>query len=202
MPDDPKYMAEFKVFTRSNPTIDDLEALERELYGTNDRAAAVLLGAFLEESFKRFLTTRLRSNLNSEQRKMLFEHRGPLGVFSSQIAVAYAMGTIGPITRNDLDLIREVRNGAAHSRKHFRFDHPKVAAVCSHLKSPDLPGSFIPHSFLERVDNSELEAASDINNPRTRYHTAVHTLAHRMLKARNTNAFLEIIEGLTPDGLP
>jgi hypothetical protein len=46
MSDEPAYIRNFKTYSGDDPAIDDLENLERELYGANDRAAAILLGAF------------------------------------------------------------------------------------------------------------------------------------------------------------
>jgi hypothetical protein len=201
MPDDPAYIREFKRFTRGDPTVADLEALERELYGANDRASAVMLGAFAETALERLLRTKLRPDLNSDERRPLFDSQGPLGNFSSKIAMAYAMGTIGPITRDDLDLVRLLRNGFAHTRKNLTFDMPVVTAVCARLKTPDLPGAFIPYGALRFTDKLEGESVSDLTNPRTRYRSAVHTISSRMLQSREGITLDEFMKLLSAPGI-
>jgi hypothetical protein len=118
MPDQPKHVREFRKFARADPTVEMLEELEKEIYGLNARATIVMMGSFLEVSLRRYIETRLRSDLSFERNKALFD-RGPLGSFSGKIEIAYAIGSIGLVTFKDLDIIRELRNGAAHSRVNF-----------------------------------------------------------------------------------
>ena len=84
-----------------------------------------------------------------------------------------------------MDLIRLLRNEFAHSRMPFDFNTPEVKPICDKLKMPDLPGAYIPHGFLSRVSESELRAARDMSNPKTRFVSACHNLAYRMIVARS-----------------
>jgi hypothetical protein len=201
MATEPAYIKNLKALTRGDPTFAEIEALERELYGANDRATAVMLGSMVEISLQRLLGTLLRANLNSSDRSKIFEYEGALGTFASKTVMAYALKLIGPIVRADLDLIRLLRNEFAHSRKPFGFSTPEVKAVCDRLQMPDRPGAYIPHGFLERVPIEELKAAGDKANPRTRYITACHNLAYRMLVARSDEATLQSAQ-FTDDPLP
>jgi hypothetical protein len=97
----------------------------------------------------------MRQDLNSRDRRQLFEFEGALGTFSSKIVVAYALRLIGPVTRADLDLIRFLRNEFAHSRIPFGFTTPEVRAVCDRFKIVDLPGNLIPHGYSSRVPDEE-----------------------------------------------
>jgi hypothetical protein len=54
-------------FTRGDPTLTDLEAVETELFKTNDRVTAVMLGAFVETALKKLLVSRMRDDLNSDE---------------------------------------------------------------------------------------------------------------------------------------
>lgn len=186
MPAEPKYIRDFKAFTRGDPTIADLASLEAEIYGTNDRARAVMLGAIVEISLQRFLKNKTRPTLTSDDGRLLFDFRGPLGDFASKTLIAYAFNMFGPDTRHDLDIVRVMRNEFAHSRKSFNFTTPQVAAVCAELKAPNSTGGFIPMRWLEAVSEDELGEASDKCHPRTRYISTCHILAERLLSNIST----------------
>lgn len=180
MVDEPAYIRRFKAFTRGELTIADLPRLEDEVYGINERASAIIFGSIVENSLTALLKNSLRQEMNRNQRKRLFDERGPLGTFSAKIITAYAFELIGPATFNDLDIIRIVRNEFAHSRKHFGFDSSELADVCAHLQTPDFPGAFMEFSSLERA-TAQLNA--NLKDARTRYRTACHTLSSRLLKS-------------------
>jgi DNA-binding MltR family transcriptional regulator len=137
MADPPAYIRNLRDFTRGTITPDDLPRLEAEIYGTNDRASAVMLGAIVENAVGALIKSLMRPDINADVRHALFDHNGPLGTFSSKTATAYAFGGIGPVTRHDVDLIRELRNEFAHSRKSFGFEQEEVAAVCAKLQLPN-----------------------------------------------------------------
>src|SRR5208282_2637922 len=64
MADEPAYLRAFKDFTRGDLSFDNLPKLESEVYGTSDRASAVILGSVLESSLTTFLRRKLRPDLN------------------------------------------------------------------------------------------------------------------------------------------
>jgi hypothetical protein len=144
-----------------------------------------MFGSFLEVNLERFLFKQMRPDLNSKDRRQLFEYEGALGTFSSKIVVAYALELIGPVTRADLDLIRFLRNEFAHSRIPFKFTTEEVRAICDKFQIVDLPGALIPQGYLSRVPDEELENSSNKTHPRTRFITECHVLAYRMMMATN-----------------
>jgi len=187
MADDPAYIKAFKEFARGDLKFEDLPALEAELYGArNDRASAVILGSILETALETLLKATLRPNMNREMRRTLFDFRGPMGDFSSKIAVAFAIGIIGPISHSNLELIRLLRNEFAHARRHFKFATREVAELCRHLQTPDQPGFYIPHGYLTAAAEHELKDAADKTVPRTRYIATCHSLSHKMLALAQT----------------
>ena len=57
----------------------------------------------------------LRSFVRSSGKiRGMFEPDGALSAFASQIRLAYALGLVSPAIYNDLELIRQIRNKAAH----------------------------------------------------------------------------------------
>src|SRR5262249_41828781 len=103
---------------------------------------------------------------------------------ASKVIVAYALQLIGPITRGDLDLVRFLRNEFAHSRIPFNFTTPEVRALCDRFRIVDLPGSLIPHGYLNRVPDGDRAAVGNKQHPRTRFSTECHSLRYRMILAK------------------
>jgi DNA-binding MltR family transcriptional regulator len=146
---DRAYIRNFKMATRGSPSVEELEILEAEMYKENDRTFVIMLVSFLEDALQSFILKLLRNNLTNDERSTLLDYHGPLGTFSSQAAVAYAVGLIGPITRDDLEIIRTIRNGVAHTRRRFSFSLPEAIEICKHLKTPDLEGKWLDVKYMK-----------------------------------------------------
>jgi DNA-binding MltR family transcriptional regulator len=54
--------------------------------------------------------------------------------FAVKIRLAYALGVYGPATRDDLEIMRNIRNLFAHDRGHLTFDDREASALCDQLK--------------------------------------------------------------------
>jgi len=181
MADEPAYIRNFKAFAKSDVTFNDLPALESEMYGTNDRATAIMMSAVTETCLEIFLREKTRPTLSSEDTAKIFDFRGPLGDFSSKTMLAYAFNMFGPDTKHDLELIRMLRNEWAHSRRSFGFHTKEVSDVCKHLRAVDWPGAKLPDGYLRAMPEDQRSAAMARSNPKTRYVTTCHTIAERLL---------------------
>jgi hypothetical protein len=180
------YVRNLRRLTRADPSAEHADAIERELYASgSDRASVVMFGSYVETILERLLTKAVRDDLNSEDRKQLFEYEGAAGTFSAKIIVAYAFKLIGPMMRSDLTLIRLLRNEFAHSLMPIGFDTPEVHDVCKQFKIIDLPDSWINDEYLIRVAGLDRAAARDRNHPKTRFFTTCNEIAVRMDVARH-----------------
>jgi hypothetical protein len=178
MPEDPAYLKDLRKITRAEPQSMHLEALERELYASgSDRATALMFASFVEIHLERLLLSSMRSNLNSEDRRKVFQNEGPMASFSSKIVTAYALGLIGQKTRRDLDLIRLLRNEFAHSRTPFDFTTPEVGRVCHEFKLVEMPPPMT--AYASHVPDQ------DISNPRTRFIATCHNVSYRLIVKRD-----------------
>lgn len=63
----------------------------------------------------------------------LMSDTGPIGAFSTRIQLAYLMGLLSDETYSSLNLIREIRNCAAHSSLSFSFELPGIREKCNRL---------------------------------------------------------------------
>jgi hypothetical protein len=176
-----------QAFTRRDPIVNDreaLDALENELYGTSDRVTAVMLGASVETALEKLLASRMRDDLNSDERSKLFGFDGAVGTFSAKIIIAYAAKIIGPITYSDLNLIKLLRNEFAHSRIPFDFQTPQVVAVCNELQVPKLPDSNNSFPLMTTRVTSRFGIAG-IPPSWMLFVSACHNIAYRMLVKRD-----------------
>src|SRR5829696_7917038 len=97
------YLRQLRKLTRSDPTAEHVDAIEKELYASgSDRASVVMFGSYVENILERLLTKAARDDLNADDRKQLFEYDGAAGSFSAKIIIAYGFKLIGPATRGDL----------------------------------------------------------------------------------------------------
>lgn len=192
---EPAYIRNFKAATKREPTEADLEKLEMEMYGASDRTSVITLVSYLEWLFGRFIRALLRQTLNSEEKRILFDYNGPLGTFSSQIAIAYALGAMRELTRDDLDLLRIIRNGAAHSAQIFSFDSPETIAMCKALKIPDSESKVFSVNYIERFTGKKLELGDkfDDNSAKTRFNCSVHTISFNILQPKEPKRVVYII---------
>jgi hypothetical protein len=106
---------------------------------TADRATALVLGAILEQGLELAILSHCVVGWNTPEaeaeQKKLFSggEDGPMN-FAVKIRLAYALGVYGPITRDDLDMMRNIRNLFAHDRGHLTFDDDVASKLCAQLK--------------------------------------------------------------------
>jgi hypothetical protein len=94
----------------------------------SDRAAGVLGPAFIDDLLRELLLGRVVDARHADE-NLLGANR-PLGSFSSRIDVAHAFGLISTADRQDLHLIRKVRNKFAHLSARITFRSAPIAEWC------------------------------------------------------------------------
>jgi hypothetical protein len=96
--------------------------------GASDRYAAIVGSSLLEHGLKEAISVYLRDDGDAAtSKKELFDNhdRSPLATFSERIVAAYALGIIDKTTRDNLDIIRDIRNSFAHSIMPVEFSSPE-----------------------------------------------------------------------------
>jgi DNA-binding MltR family transcriptional regulator len=91
-------------------------------------AAAIISTSLLELSLKKAIITAFRLKMTDEDLAKVFDFNttGPLSTFSSKIRIGYALGIFGPVSRDDLEKIKDLRNAFAHSANHLSFDNETI----------------------------------------------------------------------------
>jgi len=173
--------------TRKRIGVDDVDGWFDELEQGTDRACALVAVASVSNDLKPLIATRFRE-LSEAEMDSLFEGRGaPLQDLNSRIDIAYALRLIDKNVRNNLHILRRIRNAFAHSPIALSFDHPLVAAECKKLhifRKYGHKDSWFKNR--QRFFLAAVQSGGKIN----RRHTAALTAQFNRLKKRDEKAAL------------
>lgn len=129
------------------------ESLDKE----SDRGVALISVAYVDEVLEELLRGHFSIRSQKPRRVVapLFEGLGPLGSFSAKIKISYALDLIPAWLYEDLEVIRKIRNHAAHAYGAFRFDAKDVVTLTERLVGADRAVTEIaktetPKRFSER----------------------------------------------------
>jgi DNA-binding MltR family transcriptional regulator len=108
--------------------------------GEHPIATAILGAVMVEHHLEELLRPRFKRN-DDKTWAMLTANNGPLNSFDCKIALGYAFGIYDDGMRDDLHIVRRIRNAFAHSRKPIQFTHPAVVKELTGVttKLPKLP---------------------------------------------------------------
>jgi len=99
--------------------------------GKDERAIAILGGTFLEMALEHLLHAFFPEG--EKEVKKLFEYNQPLGNFSGKISLSYCLGLIDKMIKDDLNLVRKIRNKFAHDL-YITFNDEEIKSWCQGLK--------------------------------------------------------------------
>jgi hypothetical protein len=99
---------------RDRETIDAID-------GHDDRSAAMVAGAYLEDRLTSTIQTYAENRLR------------PRATFREKIETAHRIGIFDENTTKVLDTIREIRNEFGHSLAYLTFNTPEISKLCDQL---------------------------------------------------------------------
>lgn len=82
----------------------------------------ILTAALVEENLTRSLLRLMPGIKTRQEHKQLFEAEAPLQGFSAKIKIAKAIGVIDVSLAKKMDIIRSIRNAAAHAPSPMTYD--------------------------------------------------------------------------------
>lgn len=89
------------------------------------RSSLILHGSMIEHMLEAQLEVKL-SGLNSTERGKIFSPEGPLGTFANKVRMAKGLKIMDQATAKQIDVIRALRNAAAHSIEPMAFSDPPI----------------------------------------------------------------------------
>ena len=107
-----------------------INSLEKE----SDRAKLILVVSWIDH----FLNVKLQNEFskgNKKARKDLFSN-GPFATFSSKLNLAFCAGWIDSDVYHDIQVIRKLRNGCAHSIDSISLNEEKIRKEIEKFKVP------------------------------------------------------------------
>lgn len=118
--------------TSTNPEERTIYALMKSTK-YDDRAAAIVFGSMLEHALEVSITATLYGTKDSKKHLFSYDEDGVLASFASKISIGYGLGLYERGMRDDLRLIKDIRNVFAHARVRIDFEHAAISAACDAL---------------------------------------------------------------------
>ncbi|MEF8733745.1 MAG: MltR family transcriptional regulator [Candidatus Accumulibacter meliphilus] len=143
----------------------EIKAFRKGLTAESDRGSALFATAYLDKAISDLLYLSVVYE-PKKVKKDLFDFNSPLGTFSSRIKMAYYLGKISKEVRQDLDLLRDIRNRFAHHPSVVSFDDEKIANKCRELQ----------FSFREKKDQPRLHFLGSVFGVLAQIHSSMLTV--------------------------
>lgn len=109
------------------------EKVYDEVHEESDRGLVLVAGDYLSNLLEGLLRQVFVDIPEKGVLDDLFRESGPLGSFAVRTRICYLMGLLGTDTYRALNLIREIRNTAAHSIEPFSLASPDLREKCVQL---------------------------------------------------------------------
>ena len=113
--------------------VEYMSAFLKEFQAESDRGAALVGAALLDARLERLLLSHMLPGKASED--LVSGGNAALGTFSTRIKVCWALGLVTTAERDDLNVIRGIRNEFAHREHGISFSDSKIMSLCSSLRS-------------------------------------------------------------------
>ena len=106
-------------------------------FAESERSAMILAAALIEDTLTRALSKLMPGIRTRQDRKAMFEANAPLQSFSAKITMAVALGIIDKDLQKKIDIIRCMRNAAAHAAAPMTYDRVEVRNAIALLFGQD-----------------------------------------------------------------
>jgi len=106
-----------------------------------DRGAVILMATVVEDMLGAAIRKRM-DKLSPDEDARLFGPDAPLGTFSAKIRIAHALGIIKREQMAMCDILREMRNACAHSRRAISFKNKVLRDMLGVAMSPIFADNF------------------------------------------------------------
>ncbi len=116
---------------------DDWSRWSKEYQSNNDRGLVIISTSILDHLLARLLEGFL-INDRSAIHDLLDGSYAPLGCFAARISAAYSLGLIIKDERDDLNILRKIRNEFAHKTTEASLSDKIIAVLTKQLKTPKL----------------------------------------------------------------
>ena len=131
----------------------ELEAAWNDINQGADTTVALVVSAWLDRHLEKCIKLKLVKNLSKSEINELFEYPGPISSLGSKTKLAYALGMIGKVTRDNLVEVTKIRNLIAHAPTPVDFNTPEVVVACKRLRVVEVYKS-MPNLGLHHIPDA------------------------------------------------
>jgi DNA-binding MltR family transcriptional regulator len=121
----------------------------------SDTELVVTATNIIDQSLRIAIITLFRDSLSATGLAGIFEGDGPLSTFDSKIRVCRGFRLISPDVKQDLDIIRTIRNRFAHTSLPRHFTDSDIEIACKRLRCPGISRDKLTR-FAKGEDISEM----------------------------------------------
>ena len=123
--------------SRQPQSAEETTALTETFFaGTTPLVVTILGKALIEHELEQQLRKKFKRKDDSTGTR-LTDDGAPLGTLSAKLTAGYAFGLYDEISLRNLNLIREIRNVFAHSKRLITFDEPSIAHAIRCISMPN-----------------------------------------------------------------
>jgi DNA-binding MltR family transcriptional regulator len=112
-----------------------ISELHRQLVRSDDRSLAIAATAAIEQNLVRLLQEHFIPLDDQGLAETFYDPDALLGTLSRRIRMAYLLGILPRVMRDDIDRIRKIRNVFAHRALDLKFSEAQVAEICAKLQT-------------------------------------------------------------------
>ena len=135
----------------------------------DQRIATIIGGAIIEQIVEDAIVTHCIKDIQDNRQQLFGSPQESPITFDTKIRMAYALGIFGPNTKNDLTIIRNIRNLFAHTLSSVTFESKEVAELCGFFRYRD------NRSWTVRENDSPETPSGDATKP---FHIYYWSLRH------------------------
>lgn len=118
--------AKLQHLTTAPVTEEEMDALFNSFFGSTHPIVVAILGqALIEHELDRHIRRKLKHRDNDTWEHLTAES-GPISTFARKIALGHALGIYDKRMKDDLDIIRKIRNVFAHAKRMVKFENPAI----------------------------------------------------------------------------
>ena len=130
--------------TQFDVSLEDWSTWSQQLQSETERGLAITAAAILDHLLARLIESFILNDRKATK-ELLGNPYSPLSTFAARTAAAYSLGLISDDERDDLNIVRGIRNKFAHKPTSLSFSDQPIASKIENLKIPKIVPSEIQH---------------------------------------------------------
>jgi hypothetical protein len=112
---------------------EDVQGIAAEISQVSDRTAAIVLASWVERALEQWII-QILPRRDAETLERLQDRDGPLSGFFAKIHLGYALSLYDAGVRDNLEIIRRIRNAFAHTPQAIDFKTEEIRTEVRKLK--------------------------------------------------------------------